>query len=105
MAGKGGYMPGGGRPRKAKEEQVRRLGIAAIEKIYGSVQDYYNFIAEKSKDSYPHLKLLQEYIYGKPKEVIVFEDEKEDWDLSKCTSNELAVLTKIHERHQSTSTD
>lgn len=105
MAGRGGYVPGSGRKRKAEEEHIRRLGITAIERIYGSIQAYYDFIANESKTSFPHLKLLQEYVYGKPKEVIIIDEAEEDWDLSDCTDEELAVLTKIHERQQPTTSD
>lgn len=70
MAERGGVRPNAGRKSKAKEEHVRKLGLDAIEKVYGSVEQYYEFIAIKSKDSFPHLKLLQEYIFGKPKETI-----------------------------------
>jgi hypothetical protein len=59
-----------GRKPKAEEEKVRKLGIDAIIKVYGSVAKYYQHIATESKESFPHLKLLQEYVYGKPKETI-----------------------------------
>lgn len=67
---KKGENRGQGRKPKAQEEKVRKLGIAAIEKVYGSVGAYYEHIARESKTSFPHLKLLQEYVYGKPKETI-----------------------------------
>ena len=68
----GGHSTKGkaGRKSKADELKVRKLGIDAIESVYGSVEDYYKFIAKESKESFPHLKLLQEYVFGKPKETV-----------------------------------
>lgn len=97
----GGARPGAGRKSKAKEEQVRRLGINAIIKIYGSVEEYYEHIARESKDSFSHLKLLQEYVFGKPKEIVVLENEDnvDNIDYSKLSKKALqeianAELTK-----------
>ncbi len=59
-----------GRKSKAEELKVRKLGIDAITEVYGSIEKYYQHIAKESKDSFPHLKLLQEYVFGKPKETI-----------------------------------
>lgn len=57
-----------GRKSKAEEFKIHELGIDAIIKTYGSVENYWLFIAEQSKESFAHLKLLTEYLYGKPKE-------------------------------------
>jgi len=81
MAERGGARPNAGRKSKAKEEHVRKLGLDAIEKVYGSVEQYYEFIARQSKDSFPHLKLLQEYIFGKPKETIEQTHNINDFDI------------------------
>ena len=67
---RGGAREGAGRKTKAEELKVQRLGLNAIESVYGSVEKYYIHIAKESKDSFPHLKLLQEYVFGKPKETI-----------------------------------
>jgi len=67
---RGGAREGAGRKTKAEELKVQRLGLDAIESVYGSVEKYYIHIAKESKDSFPHLKLLQEYVFGKPKETI-----------------------------------
>ena len=75
---KKGENRGQGRKSKSSEEQVRRLGLDAISKVYGSVEKYYQHIAKESQDSFPHLKLLQEYVFGKPKEVIEVIKEDED---------------------------
>jgi len=59
---------GGRRPKKKDEDRIRGFAISAIKDVYGSEEAGWRYIAEKSKDSYPHLKLLWEYTYGKPKE-------------------------------------
>lgn len=106
MDGRGGARPGAGRKRKADEEKVRRLGESAIIETYGSLLDYYKHIAKESKTSFPHLRLLQEYVFGKPKEVVILDDSiDDDWDLSECTDNELEVLAKIHERQHTSTSD
>jgi len=95
-----------GRKSKAEELKVRKLGIDAITEIYGSVEKYYQHIAKESKDSFPHLKLLQEYVFGKPKETIAIEPEQEnEFDLKKLTDKELALLVKINDKQQSSSED
>ena len=43
------------------------MSINALESIYGSEQNAFEHIAELAKDSFPHLKLLMEYAYGKPR--------------------------------------
>ena len=90
----GGVRPGAGRPSKAKEEKVRRLGINAIEKIYGSVEAYYEHIARESIESFPHLKLLQEYVFGKPKEVVQIETEDDDIDYTGLTKETLMDIVR-----------
>ncbi len=99
----GGARKGAGRPRKAKEEHIKRLGIEAIEKVYGSVSDYYYHIAKQSKESFPHLKLLQEYVYGKAPDVVVFGDEEKEEQLDYSQLSEQALkeiigLNKIKDR-------
>ena len=95
MEKRGGKREGAGRPTKAKEEQVRRLGLNAIEKVYGSIEEYYEFIAKESKDSFPHLKLLQEYVFGKPKEIIeVKTEEVDEIDYSQLSVKTLKELAR-----------
>tara|TARA_Y100000385_G_C12890392_1_gene549726 strand:- start:175 stop:474 length:300 start_codon:yes stop_codon:yes gene_type:complete len=64
----GGARPNSGRKPKRDEEKVIKLGINAIEEIYGSQEEFFFHMAKQSKESFPHLKLLCEYVYGKPKE-------------------------------------
>ncbi len=59
---------GGGRKTKAEEFKIVKLGTAAIIEVYGSEEKYWKHIAVESVESLPHLKLLSEYVYGKPKE-------------------------------------
>lgn len=58
-----------GRKPKKDENRIRGLCISAMERIYGSEEKAFEYIALKSKESFPHLKLLFEYVYGKPKDV------------------------------------
>ena len=66
MAGKGGYMPGGGRPKKVDEERVRDLSIAAIIKHYGSEEKA--FIALLASKEAVLIKFVFEHAYGKPRD-------------------------------------
>ena len=95
----GGARKGAGRPSKAKEEHVRRLGIQAIENTYGSVEDYYKHIAKESMSSFPHLKLLQEYVFGKPKEIIeVQQDDVDNYDYSKLSDKTLREIAELQNK-------
>tara|TARA_R100001377_G_C3146011_1_gene94502 strand:+ start:337 stop:606 length:270 start_codon:yes stop_codon:yes gene_type:complete len=64
----GGVREGAGRKPKAEELSLVKLGKDAVIDVYGSEEEYWKHIARESKDSLPHLKMLSEYIYGKPKE-------------------------------------
>ena len=95
----GGARQGAGRKPKAKEEQVRRLGLDAINEVYGSIEKYYQHIAKESMDSFPHLKLLQEYVFGKPKETIVVENDNEDsFDYSKLSDKTLKEIAELSDK-------
>lgn len=96
---KKGENRGQGRKPKAKEEQVRRLGINAIKDVYGSVEKYYQHIAKESMESFPHLKLLQEYVFGKPKETIIVENDNEDnYDYSKLSDKTLKEIANLENK-------
>ena len=64
----GGHSTKGfaGRKSKAYELSLMDMGLEAIEQAYGTQENYWLSIAEKSKNSIAHLRLLTEYIYGKP---------------------------------------
>ena len=78
MAEHGGARKNAGRKRKADEEKIKRLGEDAIIKVYGSIEKYYEHIAKEAKQSFPHLKLLQEYVFGKPTERLLIEEDIDD---------------------------
>ena len=54
-----------GRKSKAEELKTYKHGREAIEQAYGSEQAFWLMIAEKAKESHPHLKTFLEYTYGK----------------------------------------
>jgi len=66
----GGKRDGAGRKSKADELKLLEHGTKAIESVFGSLDNYWEHIARESKDSFGHLKLLTEYLYGKPTETI-----------------------------------
>ena len=66
---KGGRRPGAGRKPKEDEDRIRTLCLNAMEHIYGSEEKAFEHIADLSRESFPHLKLLFEYAYGKPKDI------------------------------------
>lgn len=92
----GGKRKGQGRPSKAKEERVRRLGLDAIEEVYGSVEKYYQHIAKESMSSFPHLKLLQEYVFGKPKEIVeILQDDIDTYDYTQLSDKTLKEIARL----------
>ena len=70
MAKHGGARKGAGRKKKADEDKVVKLAITAITDVYGSEQNYFKHLAKEAKASFPHLKLLHEYAFGKVPEVV-----------------------------------
>lgn len=70
MAKHGGARKGAGRKKKADEDKVVKLSTGAIESVYGSQEEYFIYLAKQSKGSFPHLKLLHEYAFGKVPEVV-----------------------------------
>tara|TARA_R110000765_G_scaffold66328_1_gene128349 strand:- start:649 stop:1014 length:366 start_codon:yes stop_codon:yes gene_type:complete len=87
----GGHSTKGyaGRKPKEDEDRIRGLSISALESIYGSEEKAFEYIAEKAKDSFPHLKLLFEYAYGKPK-------QKQDIEIA--TNKELPLFLDMNDR-------
>lgn len=63
-----GVSRGQGRPPKAKEEDIKNFALGSMKRAFGSEKKAWEALAEMSKDSFPHLRLLWEYKYGKPKE-------------------------------------
>jgi hypothetical protein len=66
MAGKGGAMPGGGRPSKVDERRVRDLSVKAIIKCYGSEEKGFQALLKSGEAVL--IKFVFEHAYGKPKE-------------------------------------
>lgn len=66
MAGRGGAMPGGGRPKKADEERVRDLSVKAIVAHYGSEEDGFKALLNSKEPVL--IKFVFEHAYGKPTE-------------------------------------
>ena len=64
----GGKRDNAGRKPKAEELKIVKLGTDAIKEIYGSEKELWEHITTESKGSLQHLKLLCEYVYGRPKE-------------------------------------
>lgn len=50
---------------QAKKNQVKDYSVKAIRKVFGSEEKAMEMLAEQSKESFQHLKLLLEYAYGK----------------------------------------
>ena len=78
----------GGRKSKAEELKVSAYATDAIVAEYGSIEDFWRFMAEQSRRSKDHLFKLLEYAYGKPaqqldakvtiEEILVDFDEETD---------------------------
>jgi hypothetical protein len=61
-------LPGPGRPKKADEQEVRRLALGALKKVYGSHEKAFQALASSKE---PALKRLAfEYAFGKPADKI-----------------------------------
>ena len=50
----------------AKRNRVGIYALNAMSKVFGSEEEAWESLAEQAKESFPHLKLLFEYKYGKP---------------------------------------
>ena len=51
---------------EAKKNRVGIYALNAMQKVFGSEEEAWASLAEQAKDSFPHMKLLFEYKYGKP---------------------------------------
>lgn len=67
---KGGRREGAGRKPKEDEVKIKNFALNAMVEVFGSEEKAWQSLSEQAKDSFPHLKLLFEYRYGKPKERI-----------------------------------
>ena len=50
----------------AKRNRIGIYALNAMAKVFGSEEEAWESLAEQAKQSFPHLKLLFEYKYGKP---------------------------------------
>ena len=60
-------------PARINDAKKNRIGIYALnamKEVFGSEEDAWRNLAEQAKDSFPHMKLLFEYKYGKAGETI-----------------------------------
>ena len=66
----GGHSTKGraGRPPKVTEKKLRGIAVNAIKKVYGNEDKLWLEVAKQAKESFPHMKMLLEFMYGKPKE-------------------------------------
>jgi len=53
---------------QAKKDRIQLSAMNAIVKEFGSEQAFWDHIAMQARDSFPHLKFLAEYKYGKPED-------------------------------------
>jgi len=67
---KGGRREGAGRKPKEDEVKIKNFALNAMVEVFGSEEKAWQSLSKQAKDSFPHLKLLFEYRYGKPKERI-----------------------------------
>ena len=63
-----GVSRGQGRKPKAKEADIKNFALGSKKRAFGSEKKAWEALAEMSKESFAHLRLLWEYKYGKPKE-------------------------------------
>lgn len=60
-------------PARINDAKKNRIGIYALnamKEVFGSEEEAWRNLAEQAKDSFPHMKLLFEYKYGKAGETI-----------------------------------
>ena len=74
----GGTRVNSGRKPKIDEQKLIALGKGAIIAEYSSEDKFWKHIAKQSKDSTAHLKMILEYVYGKPKETQELTINKEE---------------------------
>ena len=59
------------RLNKAKKERIALYAVNAMRSVFGSEKEAFESLAEKARDgSFPHFKLLLEYGYGKPEDLV-----------------------------------
>ncbi len=82
MGQNGGKREGAGRKPKADEERIKALSIKGLVSMFGSEERAFESLAQQAATSFPHMKLLFEYAYGKPKESLEITDHSMSVELS-----------------------
>ena len=63
-----GISRGQGRKPKAQEKKISSFVLQSMKKVFGSEEKAWLELGKMAKESFPHMRLLWEYKYGKPKE-------------------------------------
>jgi|TARA_R100001163_G_scaffold3068_1_gene4668 hypothetical protein len=63
-----GISRGQGRKPKAQEKKISSFALQSMKKVFGSEEKAWLELGKMAKESFPHMRLLWEYKYGKPKE-------------------------------------
>ena len=92
---KKGENRGQGRKSKAKEDRVTRLSEDGIIDVYGSLPKFFKHIAKESISSFPHLKMLMEYRFGKPTERV--ENINKNFDAGELTAEKIKEINTLLE--------
>ena len=82
MAKHGGARPGAGRKPKDEEQKAKRLSLQALINEFGDEQKAFDHAAERASDpddknAFRYFNLLIDHAYGKPKETIDMNLQKE----------------------------
>ena len=63
-----GISRGQGRKPKAQEKKLSSFALQSMKKVFGSEEKACLELGKLARESFPHMRLLWEYKYGKPKE-------------------------------------
>ena len=63
-----GISRGQGRKPKAQEKKISSFALQSMKKVFGSEEKPWLELGKLARESFPHMRLLWEYKYGKPKE-------------------------------------
>lgn len=62
---------------KAKKERINLYAVNSMTTVFGSEKEAFESLAQLAKDgSFPHMKLLLEYAYGKPEDLVPSDGKK-----------------------------
>lgn len=61
---------------KAKKERINKYAVNSMTSVFGSEKEAFESLAQLAKDgSFPHMKLLLEYAYGKPEDLVASDNK------------------------------